>query len=45
MSAFQVETVFFNARSLTDTHFLTWGYNELEHLHNYPFITIREIAE
>lgn len=42
MSAFQVETVFFNARSLTDTHFLTWGYNELEHLHNYPYITIRE---
>lgn len=39
MSAFEVGTSFFNPRSLTENHYLTWGYNTLEHLKNYPFIT------
>lgn len=41
MSAFEVATSFFNPKSLTETHYLTFGYNKLEHLHNYPFITVK----
>lgn len=40
MSAFSVGTSFFNARSLTENHYLTFGYNTLEHLKNYPAVTI-----
>lgn len=39
MSAFEVGTSFFNPRSLTENHYLTWGHNTLEYLKNYPFIT------
>lgn len=42
MSAFEVGTSFFNARSLTENHYLTWGHNSLEYLKSYPFITVRE---
>lgn len=41
MSAFEVGTSFFNPRSLTENHYLTWGYNTLEYLKNYPMITVR----
>lgn len=41
MSAFEVGTSFFNPRSLTENHYLTWGYNTLEYLKNYPFITVK----
>lgn len=41
MSAFETGTEFFNPRSLTETHYLIWGYNDLEHLKNYPFITAK----
>lgn len=44
MSAFEVGTSFFNSRSLTENHYLTWGRNTLEHLMNYPFITVRVVA-
>ena len=40
MSAFEVATSFFNPRSLTETHYLTWGYSKPDYLANYPFITI-----
>ncbi len=43
MSAFEVGTTFFNPRSLTENHYLTWGYNTLQHLKNYPFITVKAI--
>lgn len=43
MSAFEVGTSFFNPRSLTENHYLTWGYNTLEYLKNYPFITVRVV--
>ena len=43
MTAFETGTEFFNPRSLTETHFLIWGYNELEHLKNYPFITAKAV--
>lgn len=42
MSAFEVGTSFFNARSLTENHYLTWGHNTIEYLKRYPFITISE---
>lgn len=42
MSGFVVGTSFFNARSLTETHFLTWSRNTLEHFSGKPFITIEE---
>lgn len=45
MSAFEVGTSFFNPRSLTENHYLTWGYNTLEHLKNYPMITVRVTAD
>ena len=41
MTAFETGTEFFNQRSLTQTHYLIWGYNELETLKNYPFITFK----
>lgn len=40
MSAFEVGTSFFNPKSLTENHYLTWGHNEPEYLKNYPFITV-----
>ena len=41
MSAFEVGTTFFNPRSLTENHYLTFGHNTLTHLKNYPFITVQ----
>ena len=46
MSSFSVGTSFFNARSLTENHYLTFGYNTHEHLKNYPCITVKlSVAE
>ena len=42
MSAFEVGTSFFNPKSLTENHYLTWGHNTPEYLANYPFITVRK---
>lgn len=44
MSAFEVGTSFFNPKSLTENHYLTWGYNSLEYLKNYPFITVKGVS-
>ena len=41
MSAFEVGTSFYNPKSLTETHYLTWGHNTIVYLKNYPFITVR----
>lgn len=41
MSAFEVGTSFFNAKSLTENHYLTFGHNTIEYLENYPFITVK----
>lgn len=38
MSAFEVSTSFFNPRSLTENHYLTWGYSNPDHLLNYPIV-------
>lgn len=40
MSAFEVGTSFFNAKSLTENHYLTWGHNTLEYLKARPFIRL-----
>lgn len=45
MSAFEVGTSFFNPKSLTENHYLTFGHNTIEYLENYPFITIKSKAE
>lgn len=42
MSGFAVGTSFFNAKSLTENHYLTWSHNTLEHFSGKPFITIEE---
>ena len=41
MSSFEAGTSFFNPRSLTESHFLTWGHNSLTALHDKPFITLK----
>ena len=41
MSAFETGTTFFNPRSLTENHYLTFGHNTLTYLKNYPFITVK----
>lgn len=41
MSAFEVGTSFFNPKSLTENHYLTFGHNTIEYLKNYPFITVQ----
>lgn len=42
MSAFEVGTSFFNPRSLTENHYLTFGHNSLEHLYAHPFVRVVE---
>lgn len=42
MSAFEVGTSFFNPKSLTENHYLTFGHNTLEYLKNYPFIVVKK---
>ncbi len=42
MGAFETATMFNNPRSLTDNHYLTWGYNTLELIKEFPLITIKE---
>lgn len=44
MSAFETGTSFFNAKSLTENHYLTFGHNTLEYLKQYPMITVRGTA-
>ena len=41
MSAFEAGTNFFNPRALVETHYTTFGHNELQHLHNFPLITVK----
>ena len=45
MSAFEVETSFYNAKSLTDNRYLTFGHNTLEYLKDKPMLTVRLKSE
>jgi hypothetical protein len=40
LSSFEVGTSFYNPRSLTENHYLTWGYNTMVSLKEFPFITV-----
>ena len=41
MSAFEQSTSFFNAKALLTNYYLTFGHNTMEHLKQYPWITVR----
>ena len=41
MSSFETGTMFNNPRSLTETHYLTWGHNTLERIKEKPFVTLK----
>ena len=41
MSGFEAGTSFFNPRSLSENHYLTFAHNTIEALHDKPFITLR----
>lgn len=45
MSAFEVATSFFNPKSLTENHYLTFGHNTLEYLKDKPLITLKLTEE
>lgn len=45
MSAFEVGTSFFNPRSLTTNHYLTFGRNTLQYLKAYPMLTVHASHE
>lgn len=46
MSAFESATSFFNPRSLSENHYLIWGYASPCHLKNYPWVTATiQVAE
>ncbi|MBQ0114040.1 MAG: hypothetical protein KBT03_13000 [Bacteroidales bacterium] len=40
MSAFETATEFFNPRSLTTNHYLTWGYSNPDRLLGQPLVTV-----
>lgn len=40
MSAFETATEFFNARSLTQNHYLTWGFSAPDRLVDKPLVTV-----
>lgn len=42
MSAFEVGTSFFNPRSLTENHYLTFGYSKPDYLKNYPIVSVHK---
>ena len=42
-SSFETGSSFWNPRSLTETHFLSFSHNTLQYLKNYPFITVKAI--
>lgn len=44
MSSFEVGTSFYNPKSLTENHYLTFGHNTIEYLENYPFITVKAVS-
>ena len=44
MSAFETGTSFFNPKSLTENHYLTFGHNTIEYLKAYPMVTVKAAA-
>ena len=44
MSGFETGTEFWNARSLTNNHYLIFGHNNLEYIEEYPRIRVRVVT-
>lgn len=42
MSSFEAGSNFWNGRALVTNHYLTWGFNTLDHYYGKPFITVKE---
>lgn len=42
MSAFEVSTAFWNPKSLTNNHYLIWGYSTPTYIWDKPFLTVEE---
>ena len=45
MSGFETGTEFWNARSLTNNHYLIFGHNELEYIEEYPRIRVKVVQD
>lgn len=45
LTAFSAGTVFWNPRSLTNTHYSIFGYAKPEKLYNYPVVTVKYTEE
>ena len=43
MGAFETNTSFFNALSLTDNRYLIWMYSEPVYLYDLPFLTVKKV--
>ena len=43
MSGFETESEFWNSLNLSRNHYLIFGHNDLEHLSNYPMVTLRAV--
>ena len=41
MSGYETETTFINTKNLSENHYLHFGHNTLEHIHEYPFVTVK----
>ena len=41
MSAYETETTFINGKNLSENHYLHFGHNTLEHLFEYPLVTVK----
>ena len=41
MSAYETETTFINGKNLSENHYLHFGHNTLQHIHEYPLITVK----
>lgn len=45
MSGFSVGTSFWNPKSLSTNHYLTWAHSSLDYLKDKPFITLKKAAQ
>lgn len=45
MSGFSVGTSFYNPKSLSTNHYLTWAHSSLDYLKDKPFITLKKAAQ
>lgn len=41
MSGYETETTFINGKNLSENHYLHFGHNTLQHIHEYPLVTLK----